>query len=81
MAQPPSTPATLPSSSVATFSPSHEDITRRRIYDIIHVLSCVGLLRRISYRLYSWAGWESMQSLFTALYSVSVVFPPVCHLV
>ena len=48
------------------------DITRRRIYDIIHVLSCVGLLRRLSYRLYGWEGMTSMQQLFTQLLTIPV---------
>lgn len=48
------------------------DITRRRIYDIIHVLSCVGLLRRLSYRLYGWEGMTSMQQLFSQLLNVPV---------
>ena len=48
------------------------DITRRRIYDIIHVLSCVGLLRRLSYRLCGWEGMTSMQQLFSQLLNVPV---------
>jgi len=36
------------------------------------VLSCVGLLRRLSYRLYGWEGMTSMQQLFSQLLNVPV---------
>ena len=53
-------------------SPSPADITRRRIYDIVHVMNCLDLLRRYSYRIYNWEGIASMQRLLTRLYSTPV---------
>ena len=49
-------------------SPSPADITRRRIYDIVHVMNCLDLLPRI----YNWEGIASMQRLLTRLYSTPV---------
>ena len=48
------------------------DITRRRIYDIVHVMNCLDLLHRYSYRVYNWEGFASMQRHLARLYATPV---------
>lgn len=50
----------------------NKDITRRRIYDIIHVFDCLKLVTRVSYRDYGWNGMKTMQQYLTELYGIPV---------
>ena len=60
--------------SKTVFFKLYIDITRRRIYDIIHVFSCLKLITRITYCEYSWNGINAMQEYLTQLYTIPVKY-------